>query len=129
MSQGVWVVDASALLAAIHDETSGEYVKQHIDHCVISAVNWSEVLQKLGSLIGSVDRIEKSLQALGLSVVDFTEQDARLAASLWADGKKYGLSLADRACLATGQRLKTQIVTADRVWKELKVSSPIYVIR
>jgi len=48
MTQQKWVVDASALLAAIQNEKGGEYVKQHIDRCVISTVNWSEVLQKLG---------------------------------------------------------------------------------
>jgi PIN domain nuclease of toxin-antitoxin system len=49
---------------------------------VISSVNWSEVLQKLGSLGSQVDKIETSLFALGLDVVDFTAYDARLAASL-----------------------------------------------
>jgi len=42
MNQDKWVVDASALLAAIHNEKGGDIVEKNIDHCVISAVNWSE---------------------------------------------------------------------------------------
>jgi PIN domain nuclease of toxin-antitoxin system len=124
-----WVVDASAVLAAIQDEQGGEYVKKHIDRCVISAVNWSEVLQKLSSSGSEVEKIDAYLNALGLRVVDFTEDDGRISASLWASSKSLGLSLADRACLATGLRLKTKIITADRVWKKLEINSQIHLIR
>ena len=129
MSKEKWVVDASAVLAAIQDEQGGEYVKKHIDRCVISSVNWSEVLQKLSSSGSEVDKIEVYLNALGLSIVDFTEDDGRVSASLWSSCKSLGLSLADRACLATGLRFKTKIITADRVWKKLEINSQIHLIR
>ena len=129
MNKEKWVVDASAVLAAIQDEQGGEYVKNHIDQCVISAVNWSEVLQKLSSSGSEVEKIDAYLNALGLRVVDFTEDDGRISASLWASSKSLGLSLADRACLATGLRLKTKIITADRVWKKLEIKSQIHFIR
>ena len=129
MSKDKWVVDASAILAAIQDESGGEYVKQHIDRCVISSVNWSEVIQKLSKLGSEIDKIDAYLKALGLSVIDFTEEDGKLCASLWPNCKSLGLSLADRACIATGLRLKTKIITADRVWNELEISSQIYLIR
>ena len=125
MSKEKWVVDASAVLAAIQDEQGGEYVKKHIDRCVISSVNWSEVLQKLSCSGSDVDKIATSLNALGLRVIAFTEDDGRICASLWARCKSLGLSLADRACLATGLLLKTKIITADRVWKKLEINSYI----
>ena len=40
-----------------------------------------------------------------------------------------GLSLADRACLALGQRLNLPVYTADRVWAQLQLSIPIHLIR
>ncbi len=129
MSKEKWVVDASAVLAAIQNEQGGEYVKKHIDQCVISSVNWSEVLQKLSRSGSEVDKIDAYLMALGLSVVDFTEKDGKICASLWASCKSLGLSLADRACLATGLRLKTKIITADRVWGKLEINNPIHLIR
>lgn len=39
MNQRPLLLDASALLAAIQNETGSEYVKQHIDQCIISSVN------------------------------------------------------------------------------------------
>ena len=124
-----WVVDASAVLAAVHNEQGGEYVKQHIDRCIVSSVNWSEVLQKLNRLGSQVDKIDTSLKALGLKVIEFTKEDAHVTASLWSSCKRLGLSLADRACLATGLRLQTKVITADRVWKKLEINSQIHVIR
>ena len=129
MNKQKWVVDASALLAAIHNEQGGGYVQQNIDRCVISSVNWSEVLQKLGSSGSEVDKIDTSLNALGLSIVDFTEEDAHLSASLWSSVRRFGLSLSDRACLATGLRLQTKVITADRAWKKLEINSQIHLIR
>jgi ribonuclease VapC len=129
MIQTTWIVDASALLAAINDEQGGEYVRQHIDHCAISSVNWSEVVQKLNHAGAQTKRVEASLKALGLKITSFTEQDALMAADLWPATKTLGLSLADRACLATGLRLKTQIITADRAWKSVENIAGIKIIR
>ncbi len=129
MNQEKWVLDASAILAAVQDEQGGEYVKKHIDRCVISSVNWSEVIQKLEYSGSDVDKITTFLKALGLRVVDFTENDSQISASLWTSCKSLGLSLADRACLATGLRLKTKIITADRIWGKLEINSQIHLIR
>jgi len=129
VSKEKWVVDASAILAAIQGEQGGEYVEKHIDRCVISAVNWSEVLQKLSRSGSDVDKIDDTLNALGLSIIDFTEADGKISAALWSDCKSLGLSLADRACLATGLRLKTKIITADRVWKQIEIASEIHLLR
>ena len=40
--------------------------------------------------------------------------DAEEAARLWRRGS--GLSLADRLCLALAERLRSEVVTADRAW-------------
>ena len=40
------VLDASALLAWLHRESGGELVGTVLDGASISAVNWSEVIQK-----------------------------------------------------------------------------------
>jgi PIN domain nuclease of toxin-antitoxin system len=124
-----WLLDASALLAAIHNETGGDYVQQHIDRCIISTVNWSEVLQKLERSGVPLEKITTSLKALGLTVIEFTEEDAQHCASLWLSCCSLGLSLADRACLATGQRLQIKIITADRAWKNIETPLKIHMIR
>ncbi len=40
------VLDASALLAFLHDETGADRVMESLDSALVSAVNWSEVVQK-----------------------------------------------------------------------------------
>jgi len=124
-----WLLDASALLAAVHEETGGDYVQQHIERCCISSINWSEVLQKLGSTGININPVESSLKALGLEIINFTDKDAHIAASLWVSCRSYGLSLADRACLATGIRLDTRIITTDKIWSYLEINASIKLIR
>ena len=56
------VLDASALLAFLHDETGGEKVSSVLEGARVCAVNWSEVLQK--SLHRDVSKdIEKAIAA------------------------------------------------------------------
>ncbi len=129
MSEVKYVLDASALLAAIQNEKGGERVKECIDQSCISSVNWSEVLQKIEYSGAEVDQVEHALLALGLSVVDFTAEDAKLCASLWGAGKKLGLSLADRACLATGARLQKTVITADGIWADFDSGVEVEFIR
>ena len=124
-----WVLDASALLAAIQNEPSGDFVKQNIEQSVISSINWSEVLQKIAQTDMNAAHIETMLLGLGLTVIDFTAEDACLAAFLWPEGKKLGLSLADRACLATAKRLKVPVVTADKAWKKIDCGLKVILIR
>ncbi|WP_448377386.1 PIN domain-containing protein [Fervidobacterium sp.] len=57
------------------------------------------------------------LLALGLVVVPFTLEEARLAGELDPPTRALGLSLGDRACLATAARLGITALTTDRAWK------------
>lgn len=123
------VLDASALLAALHGESGGEQVENQLESAVISAVNWSEVLQK--SLARGVDigGLKEDLEALGLHIEPFTVEDAELAAKFWTLTRERGLSLGDRACLALAHRLGLPAFTADRSWAGLPVDAEITVIR
>ncbi len=129
MSKGKKLLDASALLAAVQNEQGSEKVMEQIDACLISSVNWSEVIQKLKHSGANAELIESNLKALGLTVIDFNEEDAKLAANLWQKGKEFGLSIADRACLASGIRLSIPIITADRIWTKLDTDAEIEFIR
>lgn len=129
MSAKSYLLDASALLAAIHNELGGELVQQIIEESAVSSVNWSEVLQKLNKAGADTQAITAALKALGLEIIAFNEDDATIAASLWPETKSLGLSLADRACLATGRRLKLTVVTADKVWQSLDAEQKIKLIR
>lgn len=123
------VLDASALLAALHDEPGGDLVEQELEHAVISSVNWSEVLYKSLAQGVKIEGLREDLEVLGLSIEPFTPEDAEIAAELWSQAGSLGLSLGDRACLALALRLGLPVLTADRAWKKLNLPIEIRAIR
>mgnify|MGYP001613267905 CR=1 FL=1 len=123
------VLDASALLAALHSEKGGKEVEATLDKAALSSVNLAEVLQKgLGRGI-AVEGIAEELLDLGVTVFPFTVEDAEVSARLWPGTKSLGLSLGDRACLALALSLGLPALTADGAWRQLTVGVEVRVIR
>lgn len=125
------VLDASAALALLRIEPGHDQVSQLLSGSVISAPNYSEVIQKLRQL-GSATAEEDTavLTALGSRVVPFDTTVAINAARLWSATRTAGLSLADRACLAVAAGLRDGVaVTADRAWADLDVGVRVRLIR
>ncbi len=123
------IVDASALLAYLHQEPGGSYVKPLLPDAFISTVNWCEVVQKLRK--NSIDDtvIAKKLSLMGLRFIPFSLEHANKAGELWQATSPFGLSLGDRACLATGLVENQPVITADKVWQNLPLSLDIQLIR
>lgn len=123
------VLDASAILAFLHNEPGHDEVEATIVRSVASSVNWSEVVQK--SLAHGVDvtGLRADIEALGLHVLPFTPDDSEVAAILWAKSRSLGLSLADRACLALALRRSLPVLTADRTWAGLDLGVKVQLIR
>lgn len=95
------VLDASALLALLPNEKGADKVEEAIlNKAVISTVNRTDVIQKAVAKNISIDGLDSELAVVGLSFFSFDIQQARIAGSLWQQTKEFGLSLADRACLA-----------------------------
>jgi PIN domain nuclease of toxin-antitoxin system len=125
----VIVLDASALLALLHDEPGGEYVEKLLDSAAISSVNWSEVFQKALDRNTEVTSLRQDLEAIGLRIIPFTASQAERTAVLRAATRHAGLSLGDRACLALAAELGVPAVTADRNWKDLHLEIEIRLAR
>jgi PIN domain nuclease of toxin-antitoxin system len=96
---------------------------------VWSAVNYAEVLTRLAELSGSFEETRMRVNRLELEVIPLDAELAAATASLRPVTKPYGLSLADRACLALGLALQLPVVTADQSWAELDIGVPIEQIR
>lgn len=124
-----YVLDASALLALLHDEPGGEFVHPRLPAAVMSSVNWAEVVQKCVARGVDIDGLRIDLGSLGLRVWPFNSDDAEASGRLWSTTKALGLSLGDRACLAMGQRLSLPVLTADRAWGSLRLDFPVQIIR
>ena len=124
------VLDASALLALLHNEKGADKVEEAIfDKAVISTVNWTEVIQKAIARNISIDDLDNELAVVGLSFFSFDRQQARIAGSLWQQTKALGLSLGDRACLALAIHLDLPVLTADKIWQQLDIGVSIQLIR
>jgi PIN domain nuclease of toxin-antitoxin system len=124
-----FVLDASALLALFQAEAGAERVQAILDRSSMSAVNWSEVLNK------SIDRgvdiagMTDDLVALGVTVEPFTVQDSEAAARLRSATRTAGLALGDRACLSLALRMEATAITADRTWLGIDAGVSVELIR
>lgn len=123
-----FVLDSSALLAMLGREPGGDAVASIISATLISAVNWSEVLQKARARGVDIGGLGDDLKSLGLQVEPFTADDAAAAAEIWQLGGQR-LALADRACLATARTRGLEAVTADRAWASLELGIKVRTIR
>ncbi len=123
------ILDASALLAYLHQEPGWVEVHEFVGESCIGAVNWCEVAQKTERKGLVVEKVRNMLDELGLEVVPFSAKQAELAAHLWEETRRYGLSLADRACLALAMERQAPVLTADRAWGELELNVEIRLVR
>lgn len=113
------VLDASALLAYLQGEAGSSVVEAALEtggSC--GAANWSEVAQKVRGHGRDWPLARSLLLSYELAVEPVTREDAERAAEAWRAGQ--GLSLADRLCIALGDRLDVPVLTADRNWGTTK---------
>lgn len=125
------VIDASALLALLNGEPGGPAVTQLLAGAAMSAVNWSEVVQKAlhHGVSASPEELRSDVEALGVEFHPFNPSRAEAAAVLWASTRHVGLSLGDRACLALAIELGVAAVTADTMWDRLQLPIAVRVVR
>ncbi|MBI3665975.1 MAG: type II toxin-antitoxin system VapC family toxin [Acidobacteria bacterium] len=122
-----FVLDASVVLAFLNREPGFETIAALLEEAAISAVNVAEAATKLADK--GANRIQETIRELKLEIMDFDEHLAYRAAALRRATRKTGLSLGDRACLATAQKLGVPAVTADRKWAQLRLDVEIQVVR
>ena len=113
MSEAV-VLDASALLALLHEEPGSEPVEASLGSAVMSSVNWAEVSGLLQARGLSAAPLRETVEALGITLRPFNSDDADATGALYASTRDAGLSLGDRACLALARTLGAPALTADQ---------------
>jgi PIN domain nuclease of toxin-antitoxin system len=124
------VLDASALLALIHEEPGAELVAEAMTGSAIGTPNLAEVVGKLVDAQIDASAVRPLVVAAGVTVEPLTADDAELAGALRAITGGQQLSLGDRCCLALAIRSTPPIVmTADHVWANLDVPIEVRLIR
>lgn len=123
------VLDASAVLALLNREAGADVVQSHLADAALSVANAIEIGSKLVDGGMSREAAWEAIELLDIELIELDVELAGLATALRRDTRHKGLSLADRACLATAIREKATAVTADRAWAGLDLPCPIEVIR
>ena len=124
------VLDASAVLALLHDEPGADRVTELLAGSVLGAANLAEVVGKLVDVGADSTRLRQLLAAAGVRVEPVTEADAELAGALRALPGGRLLSLGDRCCLALTVRSDPpEVLTADRAWSDLDLPIRVHLLR
>jgi PIN domain nuclease of toxin-antitoxin system len=126
---GSAVLDASAVLAVLHNEPGCEMVEAFMRRAVVSTVNLAEVGAVLSDRGMPTQHVQSVLSTLEFEVAPFDESAAMAAIALRPSTRALGLSLGDRACLALGQARRLPVLTADRNWAGIGLELDVRLIR
>ena len=124
------LLDSSAIIALLKKEAGYKIIEDVIATSSMSSVNFSEVISVLARSNVTDSDINEIIADLIPEIIPFTQDISILAGKLITVTNIYGLSLGDRACIATGIIHNFKILTTDKAWQECQIpNADIVLIR
>jgi ribonuclease VapC len=129
------VLDSSAILALLWDEPGADRVQAIVEvaqraatPCPMTAVNWGEVLYKIGQRAGSwaVPLAIEKLDGMPIALVD-ADRDLTVRAAMLKASR--GMGLADAYCAALAIALDAPVLTCDSDFDDLERDGLLEVLR
>ncbi|OGV28021.1 MAG: hypothetical protein A3F18_05055 [Legionellales bacterium RIFCSPHIGHO2_12_FULL_37_14] len=113
------IFDTSAYLALINGEPGSNIVKNYVSQAYMSTVNIAELVSYLVRNgycdVNKIARIVNLIRAY-----EYNYDLAIITGEMITHTSSYGLSLGDRACLASAKMLDVPVYTADKQWTGLQ---------
>jgi PIN domain nuclease of toxin-antitoxin system len=122
------IFDTSAFLAIINNEPGSEIAQQNISSAGMSTINIAEVITYLVRN-GYTDNTNLQRIINLIKPIPLETTIAIAAGKMVSITKTLGLSLGDRACLATAQSLQRPVYTADKKWSEIANQIGVQIIQ
>jgi ribonuclease VapC len=126
-----YVLDASAVLALLNQETGADKVEQALllPATCMNSVQFAEITAKLIMTGIPSAKVQEIMTELAIPIIALNEKIAFESALLMPLAKPFGLSLGDRICLATSLTIGVPALTADKIWLQLKMLVNVELIR
>jgi PIN domain nuclease of toxin-antitoxin system len=113
------IADTSAILAYLNFETGADEVHKRLAQIHLTMVNVAEIVAVVSRHKVSRSWIEERVFQVFSEILPFDREHAYLCGALEPVTRPKGLSLGDRACLATGILHGWPVLTAESTWTEI----------
>lgn len=124
------LLDTSALIALLKKEDGYKKVEEVLAHSAISSVNLAELVAILAKNSIPENEIDEIVTDMVPEIIPFDENLGIQTGKLHGYTFKCGLSLGDRACIATAKHYNMDVYTADKIWATLNIPGvKIHLIR
>jgi ribonuclease VapC len=116
-------------MALLRREPGADLVTRRLADSIISAINYSEVLKKCIERRAAPEMVRAFARNMALPIIAFDAVQAENSAALYPKTKPFGLSFADRACLALGIGHDAEVLTTEGKMAEIDLPIKVTLIR
>lgn len=122
------VLDSSALLALMRNESGSARIAEILPIAIVSTVSFAEIEAKLVAAGLTEQQAWWHISQLCCESAPFDDEQARIAGGLARLAPRFHLSFAERACLALALQRKATAYSTNPSWNELNLDIETEVI-